>query len=491
MTTRSRPAGWFPATARRAALALSAAFAAVSCGTTTFGSGGAGQPRAVVPWVNRPGRIIWPRALPRHFIPATARPCTAADLRVFPAGGNGATGHSEFTFGLRNIGATTCLLKGYPRVVATEPGHKRVIATDGGYLVGRERAGNMRPGAVTWLNLETNRDCPAHNPPSGGSPMLVYHAVTVSVPGGGKVVLHQGFDVLCGLFTGQFGVTEPPQRYINPPWTRVRVALELPASVTAGTVLHYVVDLINPTSTPMRLSPCLGYSQGIAVAGKSILQLNCAGVPGRLIPGRRTVRFAMRITVPAGTPTGPTWVGWTIAGSVTAYAHGSVRVIGDDIPCTAAKLKAAITGPGQVPAPPNLLGMKGYATAVPLAVTNVSARPCSVYGQPDVVIRAANGRQLKLTQVPYTDYQLTPSRPLQPVIILAPHGGTARTTLYWYLPWCAANPNPVTVSITFPANHARLSVTPAGGWTPPACRSRTASGHGGLGEVSADPFRAG
>jgi hypothetical protein len=435
--------------------------------------------------------MIWPRALPRHFIPATARPCTAADLRAFPAGGNGATGHSEITVGLRNIGAGACLLKGYPRVVATEPGHKAVIAADGGYLVGRERPGNMPPGGVTWLNLETDRDCPARYAKPGRYPTRVYHTTIVSIPGGGRVVLRQRLDVLCGLFTGQFGVTEPPQRYLNPPWTRVRVALELPRSVTAGSVLRYVVDLTNPAAAPMRLSPCPGYSQGIAVAGKTVLELNCAAVPRTQLPARQTVRFAMRMPVPVSTPTGPTWVGWTIAGSVTAYAHGAVRVIGHDTPCTAAQLKAAIIGPTQVPGPPNVLGMKGMATAVPLEVTNVSSQPCSVYGPPGVAIRAASGRAIKLTEIPYADFELPPWRLLPRVITLAPRGGKARTSLYWYLPWCAADPNPVTVLITFPADHARLSVTPAGGWTPPACRSGTSSRRGSPGEVSADPFRAG
>ncbi len=131
------------------------------------------------------------------------------------------------------------------------------------------------------------------------------------------------------------------------------------------------------------------------------------------------------------------------------------------------------------------------ATAVPLELTNVSSRPCSVYGPPGVAIGAADGRILKLSQIPYQNFELSPSRPIPRVIVLAPHGGTARTTLYWYLSWCGPDPNPVTVLITFRADHARLSVNPARGWTPPACKGGTRSRHGNGGEVSADPFRAG
>jgi len=349
----------------------------------------------------------------------------------------------------------------------------------------------MPTGGVTWLTLKTSNDCPARNPASGRYPTRVYHATIVTIPGGGRVVIRQPLDVLCGLFTGQFGVTEPPRRYVNPPWTRVRVALDLPASVTAGSVLRYVVDLTNPTGAPMRLRPCPGYSQGVAVAGKTVLELNCAAVPGRQLPARQTVRFAMRIPVPGGTPTGPTWVGWSIAGSVTADAHGSVRVIGHDTPCTAPQLTAAITGPGRVPGPPNVLGEKGLATAVPLTVTNVSAQPCSVYNAPGIAMRAADGRTLTLKQAPYQNFELPPPRPLPRVIILAPRTGTARTTLYWYLPWCRADPNPVTVLLTLPASRAPLSVAPAGGWAPPACRGGTPSRHRNPGEVSADPFQAG
>jgi hypothetical protein len=483
----------------RAAIAVTAALAAVSCGTVPVPSGhreqappaGRAGQRGVIPWVSQPGRIIWPRPLPRHFVPATALPCTAAGLRVFPAGGNGATGHTEFTLGLRDISRTACLLKGYPHVVATQPGRRDVVAADGGYMVGRERAGDMPPGGVTWLNLETDRDCPARYANPGRYPTLVYHAVTVSIRGCGLVIIHQPFDVLCGLFTGQFAVTGPPQRSAQPPWAGVRAGLELPAPVAAGSVLRYVADLTSPAGKPMRLSPCPGYFGGIGVAGKTVLELNCAAVPGRQLPAHQTVRFAMQLPVPAGTPTGPARVGWSIAGPVTAYAHGSVRVIGHDIPCTAAQLGAAITGPGQVPGPPTVLGMKGLATAVPLTVTNVSGTPCSVYGAPDVAIRAAGGRNLELSQVSYLNLELPPSRPVPRVIILGPRTGTARTTLYWYLPWCRADPNPVTVLVTLPANGARLAATPGGGWTPPPCRGGTPPRSGSPGEVSAGPFRAG
>jgi len=57
--------------------------------------------------------------------------------------------------------------------------------------------------------------------------------------------------------------------------------------------------------------------------------------------------------------------------------------------------------------------------------------------------------------VPWVDL---PGRPFEPssrhpappltAITLAPHTGTPRTTLYWYLPWCGPAPNPVSVTLT-------------------------------------------
>ena len=49
-------------------------------------------------------------------------PSSRAKVRVSPEGGNGGGGHSYQMFGFRNIGGTTCILRGYPPVVASAPG---------------------------------------------------------------------------------------------------------------------------------------------------------------------------------------------------------------------------------------------------------------------------------------------------------------------------------------------------------------------------------
>ncbi|HEY3034953.1 MAG TPA: DUF4232 domain-containing protein [Streptosporangiaceae bacterium] len=490
MRSRLRTAG--PAAAAGVVVALAAA----GCGGKVAPPPQAGalspsvspvSERGAVPWVDRPGRLFEPSPLPARRLPADARPCAASQVRVSPDGGNGGGGHSYQMFAFRNVSRTTCILRGYPSVVASEPGKADVTAADGGFFVGRERSGNMPPGGTATLSIETERDCPARYASPNQFPALIYHTVTVGIPGGGHVVINEAFDVLCGLYTGQFAVAQPPQRYTQSPVTGARVSLELPSGVAAGATLDYVIDLANPTGTDMVFSPCPGYQQGLGSAGKAILSLNCRA--RHRIPAHQTVRFAMQLHVPADTPTGPDNVYWQVATPVGASVRGSLHIYGHDTPCRPSQLHARITGPGRVPGLPNLLGAKGMATEVLLTVTNTSSQPCSVEGAPLIAVRAAGGRNLGLRQVPSQQFSQRPVLLPQTAITLAPHTGTARATLYWYLPWCGPDPNPVTITITFPANDAVITVTPAGGWKPPPCHGAKLRPQSNPGLVSAEPFR--
>ncbi len=320
-----------------AAAGVLALLAAAGCGSTVAPVARAGPPpvspvkeRGAVPWVNLPGRFFEPSPLPAHWRPANARPCTASQLRVSPAGRNGATGHLFAYFAFRNVSRTTCVLRGYPPVVASEPGKPGVTAAHSGWFSKDERSGNMRPGGVTTLSIETDRDCPARYANPNQYPTLIYHTVTIGIPGGGQVVLHHAFDVLCGLFTSKFAVAQPPPRYPRSPVAGARAALELPRGVAAGTTLDYVAALTNPTGTAMKLTPCPGYQQGLGSAGKVILALNCRAQ--RQIPAHQTVRFAMRLRVPASTPTGPDTVYWHVAALAGPCARGVLYVYGRGTP---------------------------------------------------------------------------------------------------------------------------------------------------------------
>jgi hypothetical protein len=192
----------------------------------------------------------------------------------------------------------------------------------------------------------------------------------------------------------------------------------------------------------------------------------------------------MEVEVPADFPTGSADVYWNVAATTDPYigARGSVYVRGADTPCVSGQLMATITGPGIVPGPPNMYGVKGYASAVPLVLTNRSSATCSVRGAPSVDLRAADGHGLGLMQIDERNVILTnlPS----PTVVLAP-GDAATTTLYWYSDFCGSDPNPLTVTITLPANGATVEATPIGGWRPPPCPD----GPPGHGQEGADPFR--
>ena len=424
--------------------------------------------------------------LPVAALPTTGRACRAPDLKVSDIGGNGGGGHSYATFQFENISSTPCVLNGFPHVVATEPGKRPVVAVDGGFFVGQEKSATMSPGNSTALDIETERDCDARYADVNHWPTLIYHTATVAIPGGGSVVLHDVFDVECGLFTGQFAVAQPQPEYTQSVIQGATAQIELPSAVDAGTTLRYVVDLTNPTTHDMVLTPCPSYQQGINEAGTAPLEFNCSAV--HLVLAGRTQRFAMELQVPADFPTGPAEVYWNVAATTDPYigVRGSVDVVGADTPCVSDQLSAAIVGPGAVPGLPNMMGVKGDVTAVPLTVTNRSNAKCSVRGAPSVDLRTGDGTDLGLPQADEPAMALVGSRMPTPTVVLAP-GEAATTTLYWYSDFCRSDPNPLTVTITLPANGATVVATPTGGWRPPPCPD----GPPGHGQVGADPFQAG
>jgi hypothetical protein len=235
----------------------------------------------------------------------------------------------------------------------------------------------MRPGGVTMLSIETDRDCPARYANPDEYPTLIYHTVTIGIPGGGHVVIKHAFDVLCGLLTGKFAVAQPPQRNTHSPVTGARAALELPRGVVAGTTLDYVAALTNPTGTDMVLTLCrLPAGPWLGGEGNPLAQLPLAaahpGAPDRALcdaaPHARRHADRPRHRVLAGRRPGRRLCPQIAAGLRTRHPMPAIPA-----PCS-------ITGPGRIPGPPNLLGAKGMAIEVPLTVTNISGGPCSVDG---------------------------------------------------------------------------------------------------------------
>lgn len=133
-----------------------------------------------------------------------ARACRAHDVHAELGDQDGALGHLLITIRFRNVSNSSCVLKGYPGAVASDPGRPDVRATKGSYFPSPGTA-NMPPGGITLLGLETDTECAARPDGAGGIPP--YHVVTIRLPGRGDVRVESrrsGFDVTCGLKLTKF-----------------------------------------------------------------------------------------------------------------------------------------------------------------------------------------------------------------------------------------------------------------------------------------------
>jgi hypothetical protein len=327
---RRRAVGWPLATAAAAA-------AVVVAVVSVAGNSGSGRPEPVttppsvnlagtVPWVDHVAAPYRAPAVPQSPSPGThARACTAGDVTASLADGGAAGGHVERYVRFRNTSPSTCVLKGYPRVTASQPGQPSVAGTDGSFFPSFSTA-NMRPGQDTYLGVETDTYCAAR--PGGGSPGPLYHRLDVTLPGGGTVTVTDaanGFDVSCGLHLTRFFVQQPEPHPVHDPLSDLTVSLEVPPTVAAGSTLDYVADVTNPTDRPVSLARCPGYVE--AASGSTPIKeaygLNCA--PVGAIAAHHTVRFAMRLHVPHQAA-GPLTFHWSMAAPFSVTSQATVTV---------------------------------------------------------------------------------------------------------------------------------------------------------------------
>jgi hypothetical protein len=275
------------------------------------------NPAGAIPWIHTPTKQPRPSPspLPRPR-PTDARPCRANDVAANFDGSNGAGGHAIVYVTFRNISASTCMLNGYPKVTATEPGLPDVAGTDGSFFESDGTA-NMVPGQNTLLGLETDTYCAARPGGGGGGPR--YHHLALALPGGGTVSLDRtdGFDVTCGLHLTEFFVPQPAQPHPRTPASRLTTTLDTPATVAAGATLIYVVALTNPTAKAITLSPCPAYLQAApSITVKDVEALDCR--PVGAIAAYGTVGFEMHMPIPAGTPAGELKIIWQLVAPDTS-----------------------------------------------------------------------------------------------------------------------------------------------------------------------------
>jgi uncharacterized protein DUF4232 len=298
----------------RRALILASAVAIAGCG------GPHGPPR-VVSWADEPlPPYRTPPAQLIHY-PANAPPCAASQLRLRKGRGGAATGHVFQELVLTNAGSSACLVRGYPTLTALAPSGARVTLRPrrGQTFFGQLLTANAAPGSHVFVFLETVDICP--------TPPMHYRELALALPSG-TVRSHVSIVVDCGLRMTRVG---RPERYGVPsasPGTPGKLAARIvvPRTVARGGLLRFTVVLRNPTSRPVSLDPCPGYTESLFAQQASVratYRLNCKQVTV-LAPHARQ-RYAMQLRVPAGA-TGLAKVGWSIDTATGPFAGGVVRI---------------------------------------------------------------------------------------------------------------------------------------------------------------------
>lgn len=185
---------------------------------------------------------------------------------------------------------------------------------------------DLGPGGHVFLDLLTSAGCLTDT-----RPPVRYHALVFTLPQGGQVWGGRvKIFVLCGLSMSTFGL---PERYVEPqpaPGTpgTLAVAAHFPDTVRQGTTIHFTVTLTNPTRVTVRLTPCPGYTLGIADSAlhERSLLLNCDSV--REISPHGRVRYAMELPVPAHPTVTIAKLFWSLNTPTGPFAATGARIAG-------------------------------------------------------------------------------------------------------------------------------------------------------------------
>ena len=280
-----------------------------------------------IPWVDRPAPP------PPHVAPVTAPPppsdarrCRAEDVTIGDAGGNGATGTLFTSFAFTNVSSTTCSLVGFPAVSVSAPGRRPIAATPATGFPAENTGGNVAPGESARVSLVTERDCDARYATTNTYPTVIYNTVTFELAASVKRHTTR-LDVLCGLATTAFSVPQAPPAPAVEAAAALTAAIQLPPSAHPGERLTYVVALSNPTGAPILLDPCPAYIQwltGTEPATKTANGLNCDTV--HAIEPRSTMRFQIKLKIPAQAPPGDPQLHWSLEMATGALATGYLHL---------------------------------------------------------------------------------------------------------------------------------------------------------------------
>jgi hypothetical protein len=287
-----------------------------------------------IPWIDRQ-----PVKASAH--PPLAAPCRASQLgsRLFL---QGATGSLVGGVDLTNNGRRACALVGRP-VVSFVGATKPVMVLAAAPQTGQDAAlldppGSLRalePGKAASVSLWWSNWC-GRGGRAGGRGGVPPSAIRLGLPGGTTVLLPLRRASRCddphAPSTIQVGPFQPALRHLGPS-SRLPLAAAIfgsrPFRARTGTIFHFVVGLTNTSSTPFSFgNTCPVYEESLDRPRGHAYVLNCR--PAGSIPPHRTVRFAMRLRVPAPSRGGDNLLTWELAPEtyLAPNASADVRVVG-------------------------------------------------------------------------------------------------------------------------------------------------------------------
>lgn len=277
-----------------------------------------------VPWLDAPYDPAHPPPVPGTVADPAVPWCSSGDLVAgWPPRSpgtpssilQGATGSLAGPFLVTNESSRKCALQGAPAV--------SVLGADGRVLTTSSQAPDenfvlepwteLDPGTSAYAGLQWFEYCQPPDGPYRIAGQLPHSGGTLTEEVGSSSPRCDGGNGPGTITTSNFtswaarGTTPPP--YPTPLSDLGFITIAPPAglSATPGGTVSYEVEAINaPDNPPVTLSPCPAYretlrSAAVVVDSETYL-LNCASHP-TIQPGE-TVKYVMRIQVPAGLPPG-------------------------------------------------------------------------------------------------------------------------------------------------------------------------------------------
>lgn len=299
-------------------LLIMSAVLCISCGSLRVPTSAQTQ---VIPWIAATPSAAVPT--PKPTIPAGTPACMAKNLSAQFDGGEGLGGGQLIaSVSFTNRGDVACYLQDIPPLTLIDAQGRLIQTHDSGYrasdrddpvLLAAQGATRQAYVSIVW---------PAIDLPAGGTdcPAPMAATIRIDLPRGDgtltvsttQAAIHQITVSPChgAIAVGAFQAVEP---VIEPtPATRpFAYYIVAPASVRAGSDLHYTVTLTNlTTSSTVFGDSCPVYHEDLYAGdgaagpplGKHLYVLNCRPVAS--MPPGASVTFAMDLDVPSSAPSG-------------------------------------------------------------------------------------------------------------------------------------------------------------------------------------------